>query len=102
MKVEIYYFEGCPNHKPASDRVRSVIRDEEISADINEIEVPNEAAAKDVGFLGSPTIRINGLDIDPAMRAARGGSLACRCYPGGLPPTEMIRAALREARGERA
>jgi Domain of unknown function (DUF2703) len=99
MKIEILYFEGCPNHKPASDRVRAVIRDEGLSAEVNEIEVPNEAAAKKFGFLGSPTIRVNGVDIEPALRGAEGGSFTCRCYPGGIPPTEMIRAALHEARG---
>lgn len=98
MKIEILYFEGCPNHKPASERVLRVIREEGISANVTEIEVPDEAAAKQFAFLGSPTIRIDGMDIEPASRNARGGSLACRCYPGGLPSIEMIRAAIQEAR----
>src|SRR5229473_4118439 len=101
MKVEILYFEGCPNHRPASERVLGVIREEGISASVTEIEVPDQAAAKEFGFLGSPTIRVNGVDIEPASRNAPGGNIACRCYPGGLPPTEMIRAALREAEGQR-
>jgi hypothetical protein len=101
MIVEIFYFEGCPNHKPASERVRKVILEECIAADVTEIEVPDEAAAKQVGFLGSPTIRINGIDIEPASRQAKESGFACRCYPSGLPPTEMIRAALREAKGQR-
>src|SRR5882724_6592730 len=97
MKVEIFYFEGCPNYKPASERVLGVIREEGILANVTEIEVPDEVAAKEVGFLGSPTIRVNGVDIEPASRDRKGGSFACRCYAGGLPPTEMIRAAIREA-----
>jgi glutaredoxin len=101
MTVEIFYFEGCPNHKLASERVQRVIFEEGIAADVNEIEVLGEAAAKEVGFLGSPTIRINGIDIEPASRNAKESYLACRCYPGRLPPTEMIRAALREAQGQR-
>ena len=100
MKVEILYFEGCPNHKPASERVLSVIREEGISANVTEIKIPDQAAAKEFDFLGSPTIRVNGVDIEPASRHASGGSFACRCYPGGLPATEMIRAALREAQGQ--
>ena len=102
MKVEIFYFQGCPNYKPASERLRAVIRQEGISADINEIEVPNEASAKDLCFLGSPTIRVNGVDIEPASRNAGVTGFACRRYPDGLPSTEMILAALREARGQRA
>src|SRR5215208_6764549 len=100
MTVEIFYFEGCPNHKPASERVRSVIQEEGLSAEVTEIEVPNEAAAKKVGFLGSPTVRINGIDIEPASRDGKKIGFACRCYPGGLPATEMIRAAVREAQSQ--
>ena len=100
MKVEILYFKGCPNHQPTSERVRAVIQDEGLSAEVNEIEVPDAAAAEKVGFLGSPTIRVNGVDIEPALRHVRGGSFACRCYPGGIPPMEMIKAALLEAKGQ--
>ena len=98
MKVEIFYFEGCPNHKPALERVRAVIRGEGLSAEVNEIEVPDEAAAKKFAFPGSPTVRVNGDGIDPGLRGSNSGSLACRCYPGGIPPAEMIKAALDEAR----
>jgi hypothetical protein len=97
MKIEIFYFEGCPNYRPAADLVRSIIQEEAVSAEITEIEVPNEQAAARFTFLGSPTIRVSGLDIDPAMREAKGGNLACRCYPGGVPSTGMIRAAIKEA-----
>jgi hypothetical protein len=100
MKVEIFYFEGCPNHRPASERVLSIIREEGISANVTEIEIPDQSAAKEFGFLGSPTIRVNGIDIEPASRHPSGGGFACRCYPGGVPATEMIRAALREAQGQ--
>jgi hypothetical protein len=102
MRVEVFYFEGCPNFRPASELLRAVIRQEGIMADVNEIEVPSEASAKDLGFLGSPTIRVNGVDIEPASRNAEATGFACRCYPGGLPSTEMIRAALREASGDGA
>lgn len=96
MKVEVFYFEGCPNHKPAVERVRSVLKKLGIAADLAEIEVPDAEAAKVVGFLGSPTIRVNGLDIDPASRTATETGFACRCYAGGLPSEDMICAALRE------
>ena len=99
MKVEVLYFEGCPNHKPAVERVLSVLRQQEMFAELTEIEVPDAETAKAVGFLGFPTIRVDGLDIDPASRAATETVFACRCYVGGLPSEGMIRAALREAQG---
>ena len=97
MKVEVFYFEGCPNHKPAVERVRSVMKEQGIATKLAEVEVADAQAAKAVGFLGSPTIRVNGLDIDPASRSATEAGFACRCYAGGLPSEDMIRAALLEA-----
>ncbi len=102
MKVELFYFEGCPNHQPAVERVKSVMKEQGIAAKVAQVEVGDAEAAKAVGFLGSPTIRVNGLDIDPASRSITAASItaagfACRCYVGGLPSEDMIRAALLEA-----
>jgi phosphopantothenate synthetase len=100
MKVEVFYFEGCPNHQPAVERVKSVMKEQGIAAKVAQVEIADGEAAKAVGFLGSPTIRVNGLDIDPASRSATGAAFACRCYAGGLPSEDMIRAALLEAQGQ--
>lgn len=96
-KVEILYFEGCPNHRPAVERVQEVIREERIQAELAEVEVRDEAAARKIGFLGSPTIRVNGLDIEHTARGSKPFGMACRTYAGGLPSRELIRTALREA-----
>jgi hypothetical protein len=101
MKVAILYFKGCPNHRPALERVQAVLHEEGIFAEVAEIEVSYEQAARTAGFLGSPTIQVDGVDIEPASRSAKASGFACRCYSGGLPPTELIRAALREAQGQR-
>lgn len=98
MKIEILYFPGCPNHEPTVRRVRDVAVREGLAAEILEIDVSDERTAKELGFLGSPTIRINGLDIEPAARGAQPSGLSCRRYPGGLLSEEMIRAAIAEAR----
>ena len=76
------------------------MRQQRITVELTEIEVSNAEAAKAVGFLGSPTIRVNGLDIDLASRTAAHTGFACRCYAGGLPSEDMIRAALCEAQGQ--
>jgi len=99
MRVEILYFEGCPNYKPTVERVQAVLATEKFSAEVSEIEVPDAEAARVLGFLGSPTVRVDGLDVEPASRNAQGSGFACRRYPEGLPSAEMIRAALREAKG---
>ena len=102
MKIEVLYFEGCPNYRPAVERLRKVLRQEGLPGEVQEIEVKNEADAERLKFIGSPTIRVDGLDIDVEARRAEQASFACRRYPGGLPSEEMIRNALREARGAKS
>jgi hypothetical protein len=105
MKVEILYFSGCPNHVPAVDRVREVLAQEGTAAEMVEVEVKDAATAQQVGFLGSPSIRVDGQDVEPAVRGARGFGMMCRTYVdgggrrAGVPPPDWIRAAVREAKG---
>jgi hypothetical protein len=97
MKIEVLYFEGCPNHAPALDRLKAVLRQAGLAIEVSEIEVSDESAAETLQFFGSPTIRVNGLDIEPDSRSVKDTGFACRRYSDGLPSEEMIRTALREA-----
>ncbi|MGH9438948.1 MAG: DF family (seleno)protein [Terriglobia bacterium] len=97
MKIEVLYFEGCPNYLPAIDRLKAVLRQAGLPTEVSEIEVTDESAARMLKFLGSPTIRLDGFDIEADPRSVAHTGLACRRYPGGLPSEEMIRMALREA-----
>lgn len=99
MKIEVLYFEGCPNYLPAVGRLRTVLEREGVRAELIEIEVKDDSDAKALKFFGSPTIRVNGLDIEASSRQATETGFACRRYPGALPSEEMIRAAFREAQG---
>lgn len=100
MKIDVLYFDGCTNYLPAMDRLRAVLREEGLRAEISVIEVKDESAAKELEFLGSPTIRVNGVDIEIESRNTGDAGFVCRLYPGGLPSEETIRLALKEARGE--
>ena len=102
MKIEVLYFDGCPNHRPTVERVREVLGEEGIEAEVVEVNVRDEATARDVGFLGSPTVRVNGNDVEPSARSAREYGMMCRTYAvgqkrEGAPPKGLIRAAIREA-----
>ncbi len=104
MKIEILYFDGCPNHRPAVDRVKAILAELGLEAEISEIKVDDTTTAQSVGFLGSPTVRIDGLDIEPAARASREFGMKCRIYSEGrknegVPSSELIRSALEEAAG---
>ncbi len=105
MKVEVLYFPDCPNHKPALDRVRAVLEEEAAAAEVVPIEVKDVVSAQTIGFLGSPSIRINGNDVEQAARGTGGFGLVCRTYldgdqRSGVPPWEWLRAAVREAKGK--
>ncbi len=67
---------------------------ESLRADIESVVVGSDADAKALRFLGSPTIRVNGTDVEPNPTNAVG--LACRLYAnsGGVPSEEMLRVAL--------
>ena len=96
--VELLYFEGCPNVEKTRALVREVATDEGITPDLTLVEV----TAEDVGqlrFLGSPSVRVNGHDVEPGADGRDTFIFACRVYrtPLGLsgqPAREWVRAAL--------
>jgi hypothetical protein len=97
IQIEVLYFEDCPNHLPTVERINAVLREEGSSADVREVLVSDVSTAKRVKFLGSPTIRVNGIDIEPSAKDRREFGLMCRRYIGGVPSHELIRAAVRSA-----
>lgn len=67
------------------------------------LEVSTLEQARQRGFAGSPTIRVEGIDVDPIPRDHVRPRLACRIYttthgPSGVPEFDLIRAALENAR----
>jgi hypothetical protein len=98
LNIEILYVPGCPNHRPALGRLRTVLQAEAIHVPIKEVAVNDETAARTLGFPGSPTIRINGLDVESPNSGAVG--IACRLYKSGhgLPSEETLRRAISLAR----
>ena len=102
MRVEVLYVAECPSHPAAVKLVKDVLASEGIVADIREVLVADERVATELGFYGSPTIRINGRDIAGEPREAQTFALSCRLYPGskptGVPPAEIIHRAVLETR----
>jgi hypothetical protein len=95
--VEVLFFEGCPNHRPAMELARDVVARVAPHALVEEVEVRNNEEAARLRFLGSPTIHLDGVDIEPEARSRTDYAMSCRVYGGsGLPPCEMIEAALAE------
>lgn len=102
MRVEVLYVPNCPHYPATVKQLKGVLSAEGISAEIHEVIVTDAKTAHQCRFRGSPTIRINGRDIAGESQGPESFALACRIYPGaeevGLPPVEMVRNAVREAR----
>ena len=96
MTIDILYFVGCPNFQSTLQLVREVVRDLGVNAPVREIEVRTAEEAAQLGFVGSPTVRVEGEDIDPTIRGRTDSSFGCRLYDGaGVPPRSMIEHAIR-------
>lgn len=70
VDVRILYTEGCANTPQTVQRVRDIAQDMGIAIRVNQILVASQEQADALRFLGSPTVQINGQDIDPAARTA--------------------------------
>lgn len=96
--IEVLYFSGCPNHEPTVELAREVLGNLGMTAEIREVPVETAEAAETLRFLGSPSVRVNGRDIEPSARELTQFALSCRIYgDAGVPPKELIEEALREA-----
>jgi len=101
--VEILYFDGCPNQEDVRALVERIGLELGIELDLRLVEVPDEATAQRLGFLGSPTVRVGGEDVDPQAVGRGGYVLSCRVYRtergfAGHPDADLVRDAIvREA-----
>jgi len=97
MKIELLYFEGCPSYRVAEGWLGEALAEANISDPIRMIEIKTETDGQRWKFLGSPTIRFDG--VDPFEHGESDYGLECRVYltPDGLrgwPTKNMLRAAL--------
>ena len=94
MRIQVLYFEGCPHFSQAMDLIRSVAP----NAPVEAIEINTEEDAVRTRFLGSPTVRVDGIDVEPAARIRADFAIACRIYGGsGVPSRELIASAIEHA-----
>lgn len=93
--IQVLYFDSCPNHLPVVEMARRVVATHGLNIEIDEVEVSADDVAR-LRFLGSPTVQVDGVDIEPAARARTDFAMSCRVYaaPGGFPPEAMLLAAL--------
>lgn len=101
-RVEVLVFEGCPHVDSTMQLVREVIAADAPDAQLVQVTV-DASSAESHRFLGSPSVRVDGVDIDPDAAGRDQFRLGCRVYRtangmSGTPPLELVREALRRAR----
>lgn len=99
MLVEVLYFDGCPNHEATRARVERIVDELGVSADVRVVRVEGSEDAERKRFLGSPTVRVDGSDVEPGAEDRTDYVLACRVYRtsagySGEPDERWVRAAL--------
>lgn len=102
MKVELLYFDGCPSHEAFLARLEDLLGCAGVDVAVEQRRVESDAVAQSECFLGSPTLRVDGVDVEPGAGERSEYGLRCRLYPtaGGLrgaPPDEWVLDALTRA-----
>jgi len=99
VTIEFLYWEGCPSHPEARALLEEVLQSRGLDAQVAVREVRTQEEAEQLAFPGSPTIRVDGRDVDPAGADSR-PALNCRIYylPDGrvspVPTRQQLEAAL--------
>ena len=98
MKIELLYFEGCPHWTQTKELTEEVLAEKGIDTEIEMVRVDSAGVARELGFMGSPSLRVNGKDVEPGV-VPGGFNLECRLYwiagrPEGMPAREWIKAAV--------
>jgi hypothetical protein len=107
MRVELLYWDGDPHYMTARQRLVEVLTEDAFETPIQMVAVNSLDDAELLGFVGSPTIRIDGTDIQLDASAVVG--LGLRAYPTDeepdgpavepIPGKRLIRRAVERARG---
>ena len=101
-RVEFLWFDGCPNHQAARILLDEVIGDVAPGTIVEMIDASEPAVAVAYRFPGSPTIRVDGIDIDPDFADPGEYSPRCRLYRSaeglrGIPPRGWVEDAVTRA-----
>jgi hypothetical protein len=99
MKIELFYFDGCPSYVQSKALLDQVLAEERVDLAVAMIRVVDDAEAVANRFPGSPTLRLDGQDLFPDQMSRTYG-VYCRMYRTpdgnrGTPTKEMLRAALK-------
>ena len=101
--VELLYTEGCPHAAAYLPQLRRLLAGTGIADPVEERLVTSDEQAQHERFLGSPTVRVGGVDVDPDAEGRLDYGLTCRLYitpdgPRRHPADDEVLSALRRRR----
>jgi hypothetical protein len=102
MTIEILYFDGCPNHEALLAHLEQLVSAANVRAKVRLREIVDDETAQRERFLGSPSVRVDGRDIEPGAGQREDFGVKCRLYRSpsgltGLPRDEWLLQALEHA-----
>jgi len=104
VRVQLLYYPDCPSHERALELVREALEAEAVDTEIEVIRIETEEEAERHRFISSPTIRINGVEVDPQPHLPY--RLTCRTFRhedgrlSPLPSLTMLREVIRQVKQE--
>ncbi len=99
MRVELLYAEDDPASMPARQNLVEVLTEDAFETPIQMVAVASAEDAELLGMRGTPTIRIDGADIQPDWDGPIGTAPRDYGGAGSVPPKVLIRRAVERARG---
>jgi hypothetical protein len=98
VEIDLLYFEGCPSYRQAWSDILDVLVELKIGAIVRPVLVDNADLARELNFAGSPSIKVNGADLEGYDGP---GTMACRVYGEnggrGSPSKSLMAERLRAA-----
>ena len=102
MKIELLYFDDCPSWETGLENIEAALQEEGLSVSVEMVKVMDDDDAERLKFLGSPSFRVDGVELWPEEREIY--SLSCRVYPTtegvkGFPTVAILREQLKQFKG---
>jgi len=98
VAIDLLYFDGCPSYRQTWNDILDVLVGENIDASVRLIAVEDIDRAQELRFAGSPTVKVNGHDLEDYQG---NGVMACRVYKEndgkGWPSKTLLRERVRSA-----
>ncbi len=98
LTIDLLYFDGCPSYRQAWNDILDVLVEEKKDASVRLVAVKDADRAGELRFAGSPTIKVNGQDLEDNHGD---GVMACRVYKEndgkGWPSKRLLRERIKAA-----